>query len=53
VKQDAHRQATLFTGFDRNRTGTTAGRGIILRNPFRHFSSPDELGLVIRIAAPE
>ena len=52
MKQDAHREAALRIRVDRNRSRigtTTAARLVVLRNLFRHFSSPGELGPGMRI----
>src|SRR5882757_2596862 len=56
VQQDAHRKSARLFRFDRNGLRATAAAArhlvVILDNPFRHFSSPEGLALVIRTAAP-
>ncbi len=53
MQQNAHEQAALCVRFDRNRVTAAAAAArhvIIPYNLSRHFSSPDELGLVVWIA---
>src|SRR4051794_35850880 len=56
VQQDTHGKSTLLLRLHCNglRAPPTAARHrfVILDNPFRHFSSPDGLALVILTAAP-
>jgi hypothetical protein len=52
MQQNAHEKAALCVRFDRNRiAAAAAARHVIIPyNLSRHFSSPDELGLVVWIA---
>src|SRR5437764_3021977 len=54
VQQDAHCKSARVFSFDRNGLRTTAAARhlVVLDDPFRHFSSPDGLALVIRTATP-
>src|SRR5258708_23736335 len=54
MKQNAHHKTAFGLRFDCNRTrAATATRHVVIPSEFlRHFSSPDGLGLGLRIAAP-
>src|SRR6187401_3481623 len=54
VQEYAHGKSALLICVEGNglRTTPAARHLVIFDNPFRHFSSPDGLALVIPIAAP-
>src|SRR5580658_5992667 len=53
VKQDAHRKTALAVSFHRSRgRATAATRHVVIIDPVRHFSSPDEFGPAMAAAMP-